>query len=96
MPEDKVRLHAIIKGRVQGVGFRAFVYDQASRLPITGWVRNTYDGDVEVTAEGARSDLELLLEALHRGPRGSFVLKVIEDWTESSGEFSKFQIIMWG
>ena len=45
---DKVRLHAIIEGRVQGVGFRAFVIDKATDLGVTGWVRNRWDGSVEL------------------------------------------------
>ncbi len=52
------RLHAIVEGHVHGVGFRAFVIRRASSLGVTGWVRNRWDGTVEVVAEGERPDLE--------------------------------------
>ena len=58
---DKVRLHAIIEGRVQGVGFRAFVIDKATDLGVTGWVRNSWGGSVEIMAEDDRPTLEKLL-----------------------------------
>lgn len=96
MTEDNIRLHAVIEGHVQGVGFRAFVMDQALRLPVTGWVRNTFTGDVEVVAEGTRPVLDSLLTALHKGPRGSHVVNVHEDWLPASGEFTRFQIVFWG
>lgn len=87
-----LRLHAIVEGRVQGVGFRNFVYDNALRLGLTGWVRNRWDGDVEVLAEGDRRSLERLLQALERGPRMSFVSKVTHEWQEASGEFAYFSV----
>ncbi len=89
--EDK-RLHAVIQGRVQGVGFRAFVLDQALRLDLTGWVRNTWNGEVEVVAEGPQAALEYLLEKLRTGPRGSFVSRVNVDWEPASGEFDSFEV----
>jgi acylphosphatase len=93
MPDrDLVRLHAVVDGRVQGVGFRYFVLETALPLDLTGWVRNTMDGQVEVIAEGQRSALEHLLEALRRGPRSSFVLKVIQEWQPASGEFTRFDV----
>jgi len=50
---ERYRLHAFVKGRVQGVGFRYFVLQSVEGLDLTGWVRNLYDGLVEVVAEGA-------------------------------------------
>jgi acylphosphatase len=88
----KSRLHAIVEGRVQGVGFRYFVLDTASELGITGWVRNRYDQTVEVAAEGDREALEKLLTALRKGPRGSMVTEVKPEWQEARGEFSRFSV----
>ena len=80
-------LHFLVRGRVQGVGFRWFVHREASEMALRGWVRNTEDGDVEVLAAGEPVDLDELRASLHRGPRGSRVDKVIEHpLVESEGE----------
>ena len=71
-------LHFLIRGRVQGVGFRWFVHREASELELRGWVRNTEDGDVEVVASGTPEDLAELRTSLRHGPRGSRVDHVIE------------------
>lgn len=94
MPEnaEHARLHAVVDGSVQGVGFRMFVLDHANALGVTGWVRNTYDGRVEVTAEGAYSVLELLLEKLRLGPRSAFVTEVVKEWQPATGEFTTFEV----
>lgn len=85
-------LHAVIDGRVQGVGFRMFVLEEARDLELTGWVRNTYSGQVEVLAEGPRPVLEIFLEALQRGPRGAWVESVQQDWQPASGQFPSFEV----
>ena len=73
MADDQAaRLHAVVEGRVQGVGFRAFVIDHAYTYNLTGWVRNTASGQVEVTAEGPRAQLEQLLLALPSGSAQCF------------------------
>jgi acylphosphatase len=87
------RLHALVEGHVQGVGFRYFVFGAAQELNLTGWVRNTYDGSVEVLAEGLRKDLETLTFFLRKGPRGSFVSGVETEWKKASGEFERFDIM---
>lgn len=92
MEKEHARLHAVVDGSVQGVGFRMYVMDHASALGLTGWVRNTYDGLVEVTAEGSRAALEKLLEKLRHGPRSAFVTEVKQDWQLASGEFTGFEI----
>lgn len=89
---SQTRLHAIVQGRVQGVSFRYFVTEQAERLGIKGWVRNRYNGDVEVTAEGARYSLEQLLRALHQGPPMANVSNVEAEWLPASGEFGAFWV----
>lgn len=86
------RLHAIVEGRVQGVGFRYFVRENAAALGLTGWVRNRWDDTVELTAEGSREQLERLLSFIHRGPRVAFVTQVKTDWQPASGEFKDFRV----
>ncbi len=88
------RLHAIVEGHVQGVGFRYYVLNCAQQLNLTGWVRNTHEGNVEVIAEGKRADLNDLLDALKQGPRMSFVARVREDWEPARGEFRLFDVRM--
>ncbi len=75
-------LHFLIRGRVQGVGFRWFVHREASELDLRGWVRNTEDGDVEVVASGPVQDLEELRSSLRHGPRGSRVDQLIEHYLD--------------
>ncbi len=71
-------MHFLVKGRVQGVGFRWFVHREASELGLKGWVRNTEDGDVEILVAGEAEDLTELREALRKGPRGSRVDSVTQ------------------
>lgn len=70
--------HYLVKGRVQGVGFRWFVHREAAPLELRGWVRNTEDGDVEVVAAGDGDSLAELAAALRKGSRGSRVDAVVE------------------
>ena len=86
----RVALH--ISGRVQGVGFRYAVLDQARRLGLTGWTRNTPDGDVEVVAEGDEESLRRLLTWCHAGPPGALVTHVEEQWLPATGEFDGFSL----
>ncbi len=69
--EVHVRSHIVIQGLVQGVGFRYFVYHHAVRLRVTGWVRNLFNGDVEIECEGERSELEIFVGELKIGPLGA-------------------------
>lgn len=77
-------LHFLVRGRVQGVGFRWFVQREASELGLRGWVRNTEEGDVEVVAAGDAGDLDELRTSLRRGPRGSRVDNLIEHHLQES------------
>lgn len=86
------QVHALVKGRVQGVGFRYFVREQAGQLALTGWVRNLADGRVELLAEGPRAGLEVMLAAVRRGPPGSAVADVSVEWKPASGEWTKFSV----
>lgn len=78
--------HYLVKGRVQGVGFRWFVQREAAELELRGWVRNTEDGDVEIVAAGEVEDMAELKNALRKGSRGSRVDVVVEhELVESEG-----------
>jgi len=84
----------VVRGRVQGVGFRWFVHREAAALGLKGWVRNTDNGSVELTAAGSEAQLAELRAALRRGSRGSRVDAVDEsDLQEKEAEGLKsFQI----
>ena len=86
--------HYLVKGRVQGVGFRWFVQCEAADIGLRGWVRNTGDGHVEVLASGEPADLRELKDALRKGSRGSRVDAVIEhELAESEGaQLGPFEI----
>lgn len=89
---ESSRLHAIVTGRVQGVGFRYFVLDQGQRLGLMGWVRNLRDGRVEVVAEGDPTRLQELMVELRRGPRGAYVDDMSVEMLPATGEFDAFRI----
>lgn len=75
-------VHLVVRGRVQGVGFRYFVLHRAEAMGIAGWVRNRADGGVELEAEGPRPELERLVAAATRGPTGAHVTAVEQEWSE--------------
>ena len=77
---DELRIHATVSGRVQQVGFRAFVLFRASELGIRCTVANRPDGTVECVSEGTRTQMELLIQSLHEGPRSARVeaVEVVE------------------
>jgi len=86
------RVHIFVTGRVQGVGFRYFTLDIANRYKITGWVRNTHNQEVEITAEGYRSDLDLFINLMRRGPSSAFVKDLRIEWLNPTKEFDRFSI----
>ncbi|HEX9363370.1 MAG TPA: acylphosphatase [Candidatus Dormibacteraeota bacterium] len=86
------RLHAVVHGDVQGVGFRYFVQRKAQQLGLRGWVRNNDDGTVEVVAEGERGALEQLKRALDEGPRMARVDKVDAHWSSATGTLGGFDL----
>ncbi len=87
------RLYVIVRGRVQMVGFRYFVLEEARALGLNGWVRNGDDGaTVEVVAEGSQEDLRLLEEALRAGPRGARVEAVDATWSDALDGHESFEV----
>lgn len=85
-------LHLIIRGRVQGVGFRYFTQEAAESLHLTGWVRNLADGSVEVYAEGNRKDLEAFAKGVRSGPPLSRVEALTIHWKPPQSQFHNFTI----
>ena len=84
-------LRALVRGRTQGVGFRAFVIQKAGDLGLSGFVRNLSDGlTVEVVAEGTQEALEAILRDLRRGPPLSRVERVDVSWGEATGGYEGF------
>ena len=82
---EKKRLTALVSGRVQGVGYRAFVRRFAKNNGISGYAENINDGRVEVVAEGHPADLEQLLLLLHKGPTHAKVSGIDASMGEASG-----------
>jgi acylphosphatase len=86
------RVHIWVRGRVQGVGFRAFVQQSAMVMGLKGWVRNVGWDQVETIAEGEKSVLEQFVGAVRTGPRASQVEDARVEWEPASGEFESFQV----
>ena len=90
--DPRASLEAVVRGRVQGVGFRYFVLDRAVQLGLVGWVANEPDGSVRCFAEGPRADLEILLGELGQGPLGGRVDDVQANWGPPGGRFDQFTV----
>ena len=73
----------IISGRVQGVGYRDWMFVLAERLGVFGWVRNRRDGTVEAVVDGDEAAVAELLRACRRGPRLAEVTEILEELTET-------------
>jgi acylphosphatase len=82
----------VVRGRVQGVGFRWFVEREAKTLGISGWVRNNSDGSVEVLATGTRDQLSALRSRLQQGPRAARVDAVDESEAKPVPGLNTFRI----
>ncbi|MBI9046851.1 MAG: acylphosphatase [Anaerolineaceae bacterium] len=85
-------VHMVVEGRVQGVGFRYYTLTEAKKLSLSGWVRNTWDGKVEILVEGSQNLLQLFINRIRQGPSSSFVSDVKINWQEESGKFRNFDI----
>jgi len=83
----RARLVARVEGRVQGVGYRAFVSERAEALGLSGWVRNLPSGDVDLEVEGPRATLQNLLRELQHGPPASRVIHIHAEWAPARGTY---------
>jgi acylphosphatase len=86
------RLNATISGLVQGVSYRYYTRREATRLGITGWVRNERDGSVQVVAEGDEDLLVAFRGFLERGSPAARVAAVKSSWSPATGEFNSFDV----
>lgn len=86
------RLHVVVHGHVQGVGFRYAAYRQAQHLGLRGWVRNRADGSVEAEFDGRREDLEAFLRWCNEGPPLARVSSVESAWRQSESEYVTVEI----
>ncbi len=91
-PNEIVRAHIWVKGRVHGVGFRAHVEYEALQLGVSGWVRNAGRDTVEVVAEGTREIVERFIETAQQGPRLARVDESKVEWEAVTGEFAGFGV----
>jgi len=92
MTEKNTAFSAVVKGKVQGVGFRYSAFNAAQKLGVLGWVRNINDGNVEVWSEGLPSAQEEFLKWLNKGPTYARVDLVEVTWEKPTGRFHKFSI----
>jgi acylphosphatase len=90
--DDRVRLDAVVVGRVQSVGFRYFVLHRAFAAGLDGWVSNEADGSVHCRAEGPRARLEELVAVMEQGPPGGRVDSVRTRWGVATGTLGPFAI----
>ena len=86
------RLDAVVRGRVQGVGYRYFAVHAAAELGLVGWVANLPDGAVRCVAEGDRASLEAFADRLRDGPAAAIVDGVLSTWPPATGEFTSFSL----
>ncbi|MFO3796294.1 MAG: acylphosphatase [Anaerolineales bacterium] len=92
MSEELARIHVWVKGRVQGVGFRAFALGEAQRLGLRGWVRNVGWDQVEAVAEGPRHLLERFAASMRVGPPAAHVTEQHIEWEPYEGSFQTFEV----
>ena len=88
----RVRSRLIVEGYVQGVFFRVSTEEKARELQVSGWVRNLWDGTVEIVAEGEDSRVGEFVRWCHKGPPGARVTRVRVEEEPDRGEFTRFDI----
>jgi len=87
-----VGVHLFVSGLVQGVGFRYFVLEKARKLGLLGYVKNRYEGDVEIVAEGSVGILNQFIEEVKIGPISSDVRDVRVEWLKATGNYNGFDV----
>lgn len=98
MPEETdkgalKRVHIIVDGRVQGIGFRFWAMEKARELELKGWVKNLLDSSVEIVAEGPTSAVEKFVAKIRHGPAQGYISNVIVENEIPTGEFFGFEIM---
>lgn len=96
MDRNPVRAHVVAQGRVQGVGFRAFLQFQAIRRGLSGWVRNLPDGRIETEVEGSAVLVDEFIQAVKRGPSLARVQDIGVEWIDLNSQGSSDFIILAG
>ena len=89
---DEERVHVTVSGRVQGVSFRDATRQEAERIGLTGWVRNTEDGKVEAVFEGDPDTVNQMVEWCKSGPSSADVEDVSTEKETPSGDLSSFEV----
>jgi acylphosphatase len=89
---NDIRGRIIVRGRVQGVGYRYFAYSWAEKLGLNGWVRNNWDGSVESEVEGDRSAVEEYIAQMRVGPRWGHVSDAVVEYKPYEGSYTRFDI----
>ena len=92
IPDEITRVHMRVRGRVQGVGFRAHVEYYGLQIGVTGWVRNVGQDSVETIAEGTRVQIEKFIAMVKQGPRASRVDEARVEYEPVTGEFNGFSV----
>ncbi len=92
MSVDEKRAEILVNGLVQGVGFRYFVYREAERLGLKGYVKNLYSGEVLTVVEGDKALIEDLFKIIKVGPSHASVRNARIDWDGTKNEFTNFEI----
>lgn len=87
------RAHVYVRGRVQGVFFRASTRDNARLFGIKGWVKNCCDGSVEAVFEGRKGTVDNMVNWCRKGPAGASVEQINVCWEDYTGEFDEFSVV---
>lgn len=89
---EKVGVHTLVRGDVQGIGYRYFVLRKAKSLGIVGWVKNLDSGDVEIEAVGERNILEKFIESLKTEHPWATIKEIKATWGKAIADFNEFTI----
>ena len=87
-----MRAEILVNGLVQGVGYRYYVYREAQKLAVYGYVKNLYTGEVLIIVEGDKAIIEELIKKLRIGPSHASVKKCVVEWQEPKDDFNIFEL----
>ncbi|EMM75368.1 acylphosphatase [Leptospira santarosai] len=90
--KNNSRAKILVRGKVQGVGFRYYILQRAQEGRLSGYTQNLPGGEVETVVEGDKVFIEDLYKAIQRGPKGSEVKEVLISWEDPKGNFRTFEI----